>query len=152
MELGSEGGCNEQFEVDGSLRDVCVLGTNVSVWERLLSAVPEVPGGHQFEFELDGEAVPLADFSVRRYFADDTGEFSPTLRLRFGELWFSCFFFEQAEIEFSFGPEDLGGGVHFKSLELFMLWLAEVCDRRVILTMEHSSSHHDAILLLETLA
>src|SRR5262245_38506965 len=107
----------EQFEVDGSLRDVCVLGTDVSVWERLLAAVPGVPG--EYRFSVDGEPTALADFSVRRYFADDEPKFTPTLHLRIGELCFACFFFEPAEIEFSFGPEDLEDGVHFGSLEQF---------------------------------
>jgi hypothetical protein len=98
----------EQFEVDGSLRDVCVLGTDVSVWERLMAAVPGVPG--EYGFSVDGEPVALADFSVRRFFAEDPRESSPQLDLRLGELRFACFFFEPTEIEFSFGPEDLEGG------------------------------------------
>jgi hypothetical protein len=142
----------EYFEVDGSLRDVCVLGTDVSVWERLLAAVPEFPG--EYRFTVDREPAALADFSVRRFLADDedddADEFTPELHLRIGEVWFACFFFEPTEIEFSFGPEDLAGGVHFGSLEQFMLWLAQVTDRRVILTMEHSSTHEDTIPILET--
>jgi hypothetical protein len=92
----------------GLLRDVCVLGTDVSVWERLMAAVPGVPG--EYGFSVDGEPVALADFSVRRFFAEDPRESSPQLDLRLGELRFACFFFEPTEIEFSFGPEDLEGG------------------------------------------
>jgi hypothetical protein len=138
----------EHFEVDGSLRDVCVLGTDVAVWERLIAAVAGIPG--EYRFSIDREAAVLADFSVRRFFAAEEREMSPQLDLRIGALWFGCYFFEPGEIEFSFGPEDLGGGVHFEALGRFMLWLAEVSGRRVILTHEHSSSHEDSLPLVET--
>jgi len=139
----------EDFAPDGSLRDVCVLGVDLPVWERLLRAALKSPW--DCRFELNDKPCPLAEFSAPDFFAaKEKGEdVSARLSIQVGELWFDCFLFEATEIEFSFDPSEIADGRHFGALEKFMIWLAEACDRRVIMTME--STHHDDIPpLLET--
>ena len=133
----------EDFEVDGSLRDVCVLGVDLSGWERLVRAVTNAPWDRQFE--VNGEPYLLEDFSVRGLFAtkEEGVDVSARLGIRVGDIWFDCFFFDVGEIEFSFDPSELANGQHFGSLGQFMIWLAETCDRRVVVTME--TAHHDDI-------
>ncbi len=139
----------EDFQADGSLRDVCVLGADLPAWERLVRAVTNAPWDRQFE--VNGGPYPLEDFSVRGLFAskEEGADVSARLGIRVGAIWFDSFFFDVGEIEFSFDPSELASGEHFGSLEQFMIWLAEACDRRVVVTME--TTHHDDIPpLLET--
>lgn len=140
----------EDFEADGSLRDVCVLEADVTVWELLIQVARNAPWDRQFE--VNGKACPLEGFSVRGFFASkgEGADISARLGIRVGALWFDCFFFDVGEIEFSFDPSELANGQHFGSLERFMIWLAETCGRRVVVTME--TTHHDDIPpLLETM-
>jgi hypothetical protein len=139
----------EDFEADGSLRDVCVLGADVAVWELLVRVVRNAPW--DWQFEVNGGAYSLEGFSVGGFFASrgEGADVSARLSIRVGALWFDCFFFDEGEIEFSFDPSELANGQHFGSLEKFMIWLAETCGRRVVVTME--TIHHDDIPpLLET--
>jgi hypothetical protein len=139
----------EDFQADGSLRDVCVLGADLPTWERLVRVVASSPW--DIQFDVNGEPGRLEDFSVRDLFAAmaEGMDASARLAVRVGELWFTCFFFDVQEIEFSFDPSELAHGQHFGSLENFMVWLHEACGRRVVLTME--TTHHDDIPpLLET--
>lgn len=148
--IGVSGGYRqEDFEADGSLRDVCVLGTDLAAWEGLVRVARNAPWDRQFE--VNGESYPLEDFSVRDFFAskDEGVDVSARLGIRVGALWFDCFFFDAGEIEFSFDPSELANGQHFGSLEKFMIWLAETCDRRVVVTME-TIRHDDIPPLLTT--
>lgn len=146
---GLSGGYDpDYFEDDGSLRDVCVLDAGPPVWERLLRAVPDSPWEHRLA--VNDEPRSPAEFSVTDFFATEEEELSARLAIRVGELWFVTFFFDDAEIEFSFDPVQVGDAARFGSLERFMVWLAEACDRRVVMTMETSGHHRDIPALLET--
>lgn len=139
----------EHFEADGSLRDVCVLGVDPPAWERLMQAVANSPWDRQFE--VNGRPYSLEEFSVRGFFAmkEQGVDVSARLAIKVGPLWFDCFLFDVEEVEFSFDPSEIADGRHFGSLEQFMIWLAEVCDRRVVMTME-TTRHDDIPPLLET--
>jgi hypothetical protein len=140
----------DHFEVDGSLRDVCVLDAGPPVWERLLRAVASSPW--EYRLEVNEEPCSPADFSVTEFFAAQDEDASARLVIRVGELWFATYFFEDAEIEFSFDPAEVGDAERFGSVELFMVWLAEACDREVVMTMETSSGHRDIPALLTTVS
>jgi hypothetical protein len=141
----------ENFEVDGSLRDVCLLGVGIPIWERLLYGVTR--SSWTWQFELDGESRELDDFSVRSFFAkrEEGEDLTARLAVKVGEIWFDTFFFKPDEIEFSFDPVEIAGGQQFWALEQFMLRLADTCGVRVILTME-TSRHDDIPTLLETIS
>lgn len=145
----SDGYREGDFEADGSLRDICVLGADMSVWRRLVDAVAS--GSWNYQFEYNERCLGIERFSMENFFAtkDLDLEISARLSIRVGEIWFDCFFFELREIEFSFDPSELRGGGEFRSLEMFMIWLAKICERRAILTME-TSRHSDIPPLLET--
>jgi len=140
------------FEPDGSLRDVCVLGAGVDGWERLFEAVAAGPWPYQLE--RNGEPVQAADFSPAAHFAEVEAGADVSVRLSVSvePIWFDSFLFEPEEIEFSFSPEDVAEGRNFGSLERFMIWLATVSERQAILTMESSTGHVDAVPLLQTRA
>jgi hypothetical protein len=141
---------SDHFEVDGALRDVCVPDAGLPVWERLLRAVAD--SSWEYRLEVDGEPCPAANFSVADFFAvPDDVDVSARLAIRVGELWFVTFFFEVPEIEFTFDPAHVTGGERFGELERFMVWLADACERRVVMTMETSSGHQGMPALLETL-
>jgi hypothetical protein len=139
----------QDFRADGSLRDVCILGVDLNAWERLLRAVVDSPW--KCQFEVDGAPRSLEEFVVREFFAAKNGgvDVSARLGILVGSIWFDCFFFDEREIEFSFDPSELVKGKHFGSLKRLMIWLDQVLDRRVVVTME--TAWHDGIPpLLET--
>lgn len=153
----------EHFVPDGALRDVSVPDAGLAVWERLLAGLTHAPG--EYQLSVNGEGRSAEDFSVAAFFAaiddgdddgdgdDDDGDDVPQARLAVGVdgMWFVSFFFEVDEIEFTFDPEGVTDSAEFGRLERFMLWLAEVCGRKVVMTMESSTGHRDAHALLETL-
>lgn len=142
----SDGFRPEHFEVDGSLRDVCVLDAGVAGWERLLRAVRDAPW--EYRLTVDGRSCEPSEHSPRQLVDEEDA----TLSIRVGRMWFDSHFFEVGEIEFSFDPSEIEGGEQFGSLERFMLWLANACGQRVVLTMEASSSHCGMPPLLETVS
>lgn len=140
----------EDFEPDGSLRDVVVLQSSVALWQQLFRELPST--GWPYQFERDNEPSDLAGFDVVDYLnrAAEGADVSVRLSVQVQSIWFDSFLFTADEIEFSFSPEVVNGA-SFYAVEQFMLWLADVLGGRVILTMESSSGHTVAVPLVETL-
>ncbi|MEV4705761.1 hypothetical protein [Actinoplanes sp. NPDC049316] len=149
MEIGLSGGYRPaDFETDGSLRDICVLDADIRHWEKLFRAV--VAGPWPYELEHNGRQISAEDLSPATLFGEGAADVSVRLEVHVEPMWFTCFPFEPGEIEFSFSPAELADGRNFGSVERFMIWLATVCRRPAILTMESSTGHSNAVPLLET--
>jgi hypothetical protein len=136
------------FAVDGSLRDVCVLDVGISEWQSLIRALAATSWGHTLELTA---SEPIAEPSAEAIFdrlRSDEGA-SARLAVRVGPVWFTSYFFDPSEIEFSFDPADISSETDFRSLKEFMTWLATVLHKRVIMTMESSTEHRTIPALLE---
>ncbi|UXY30247.1 hypothetical protein [Streptomyces sp. HUAS TT20] len=53
-----------------------------------------------------------------------------------GDMWFTSYFFEIEEIEFTFDPCDVVDPKTFESVRDFVTWLGTATGREVIVTME----------------
>lgn len=137
------------FDVDGSLRDVCVLDADIEDWHMMLRALGESCWNHSLD---TGSADPINGRSAEAIFSylNSTEDSSVRLNIIVSSIHFTCHFFDISEIEFSFDPSEIGNDIDFMALRDFMKWLARVCDKRVILTME-TTDHRSIPPLIEVL-
>ncbi len=118
----------EDFEADGSLRDISVLDTTVNDWRMVLTRLLEPPYRARLERAGATIAVPV---DVAPLFA--TGEF--TLRVTAGTVELVGHFFSTTEIELDFVRNDLTEAKLETLLEL-MVALGTATQKRVVMTPE----------------
>lgn len=134
----------EHFETDGALRDVCVLDATMQDWQRMLDGLSALPWTVIFRWALSdspADSMPGARELWERLERDP--DENATLSLRVGEIWFTCYFFSDDEIEFTFDPADVVDEKSFSSLREFIQWLGDSTRREVIMTME--GSEHESM-------
>ncbi|MCX5557889.1 hypothetical protein [Streptomyces sp. NBC_00038] len=127
----------EFFVADGSFRDLCILDADLADWQRLLSSLSLLKWPVFFSTTYSREPSELPG-SARELFEElalDSEE-SATLAIQADGIWFTCYFFEVEEIEFTFDPVDVVDEASFGMLERFMKWLGDTCGKEVRMTME----------------
>ncbi len=128
-----------EFEFDGSWRDIYVFQTTMSDWQHMLNAVRKSPyqvkyfrGGQPTEFPIDAiHAFPLAE-ECDRY-----------LSVTFAGVQANCHFFWDEEIEFDIDPREVKGQTELDALFGFMQMLADAVGKEAVLTPEN---FRDAII------
>ncbi|WP_329374315.1 hypothetical protein [Streptomyces sp. NBC_01483] len=60
------------------------------------------------------------------------------LAIDVGGMWFTCYFFDIKEIEFTFDPADVVDAESFSAVREFVCWLGDSTGREVIVTMERN--------------
>ena len=119
------------WEVDGSLRDIYVLGTTARSWETFLAFAAAYPLAYSF----DGEARSLPP--AREIFANRSG--SHLLSIAIGSVTVNCHFFVESEIELDVDPKEVKGPEeHFQVLR-FVEGLAIKVGRPVLVTPENGA-------------
>jgi len=93
---------HDVFYIDGSLRDIYVVGTSEQDWQALLTYLRVSP--YPLEYLLDDEVRPLPELAVDILSIRD--EHSPLLRIDQQRLGLNCHFFIPEEIEFDLDPKD----------------------------------------------
>lgn len=140
---------SEDFDVDGALRDVCILDASIDDWRNLLEGLALTDWVVQFAWTLaestDG-AIPDARSLFDRL--ESEPEESARLAVEVGGIWFTCYFFDIDEIEFTFDPDDVDGPKSFAHLEAFLRRLGDSTHRRVVVTME-GTDHRAMPALIE---
>ncbi|MCS0604237.1 hypothetical protein NX794_23915 [Streptomyces sp. LP11] len=63
-------------------------------------------------------------------------EESANLAIDVDGVWFTCYFFDIEEIEFTFDPSDVIDATSFAPVRAFVTWLGRATGREVIVTME----------------
>jgi hypothetical protein len=126
--------CRDEFEWDGSLRDLYVLGTDLGDWQRLLDLLREL-------------ALPMVweSGSIRKPIPDDVSEmmvFGPddergTLKVNLHGIWVHTHFFAVEEIELDIDPREIQDETAFGRLLDFMRRVARRLGKPVILTPEN---------------
>lgn len=127
----------EDFVADGALRDLCVLDTTIEDWRRLFDALPTAPGPHVLTWSLSDttESGALDASAVWSRLEQDPEE-SASLAIDVDGVWFTCYFFDIEEIEFTFDPSDVVDEATFAPVRAFVTWLGTSVGREVIVTME----------------
>ena len=126
---------HDVFYIDGSLRDIYVLGTSELDWQAMLTYLRVSP--YPLEYSLDDEVRPLpdhaADILVLR------AEHSPLLRIDQQRLGLNCHFFIAEEIEFDLDPKDFQNAQRVSDLLDFMRAIGRVVNKPIILTGENDT-------------
>ncbi len=120
---------------DGSLRDIYVLDTHFSDWDRLSAMIAS--SDFAWSYVCDGEPSHLP-LTFEKYFADQSrGASMLTVRLTDG-LEVVCHFFCMDEIEFSFNPALVLGQHELDQLFKFVRELGEALSKRVLVAPENA--------------
>ncbi|MFJ1900012.1 MULTISPECIES: hypothetical protein [unclassified Streptomyces] len=139
----------EDFEVDGALRDVCILDASINDWQNLLEGLARTDWSVHFAWTLSDSnhaVIPDARSLFTRLESDP--EESARLAVKVGGIWFTCYFFDENEIEFTFDPEDVDGPTSFCHLEAFIRQIGDATHRSVLVTME-GTDHRAMPALIE---
>lgn len=127
----------EDFVADGALRDVCVLDAELEDWQHMFSGLRTLPGRHVFTWTLaDATDTGIPEASAVWSRLDEDPEESVSLAIEIGGMWFTCYFFEVEEIEFTFDPADVVSQETFTPVRDFVKWLGNSTGREVVVTME----------------
>ncbi|MFF1358622.1 hypothetical protein [Streptomyces sp. NPDC058297] len=107
-------------------------------WQRMLDALRSVPWPAVFTWALSEPAADGAMLTARELWGRLEGdpEDSVSLAVQVRGIWFTCYFFDADEIEFSFDPADVVDMESFAPVCDFVRWLGDSTRREVIVTME----------------
>jgi hypothetical protein len=123
------------FEPDGGLRDIYVIGADLSVWDRALEFL--LQGGTARYSIDDVEMSPPARASQA---LEAWPERSPLLVVDRENIEYACHFFGTEQVELDFWPEDVGGPEEFEALQRFVVGLGRATKRIVLVTYEGSEA------------
>ncbi|MCX4030225.1 protein export chaperone SecB [Endozoicomonas sp. SM1973] len=123
----------EEFEADGSLRDIYVEEVNISEWNSFISAI--LRSKYRIKFIHGDREISLPeDFgSIKKLQLEE-----PTTL----HIWvtdktqLNCHFFIESEIELDVSPYDIQDSASYSSLVSFLKWLAALLGKQVKLTHE----------------
>ncbi|WP_444944344.1 protein export chaperone SecB [Microbulbifer sp. ZKSA006] len=129
------GEIKSEFEVDGSLRDICVENVDSAVWNIFISAVKQ--SNYKFDF-VHGDLVRDLPASLAEIKA--LQETNPTtLRIWIsGSIQINCHFFVESEIELDVSPSEIQSAGSYFKLTSFLEWLAWATGGVAKLTHENS--------------
>ena len=123
----------EDFARDGGLRDIYVLQTVASDWQRALDTVRST--ATDIQFRCGEQLLPLpSSFG-------SPNEFGRLLTFRIGSIGLACHFFHDADIEFDFWPQDLTGQTDLDDLLRFIQRLGDSVGKPVIICPENSPDY-----------
>jgi hypothetical protein len=124
----------QDFEPDGSVREIYVLGTTSADWQGLLDRLHDWKPRPSYAVDHELSSLPrnVADaFSAAR-------EGSVLLRLNVEGLELCCHFFKQDQIEFDLDPAEISGPKEIEAISGFMRFLGQLTGKPVILTPENA--------------
>src|SRR2546430_276629 len=104
-----------EFDFDGSWRDICVFRTDIADWQRMLNAIRSA--GYTIAYFRDDEPTELP-VDVSQAFPIP-GEYDRRLSVSFGEVLANCHFFTVEEIEFDIDTREVKGQQQLDALVRF---------------------------------
>ena len=123
----------DAFYIDGSFRDIYVLGTNEQDWQRLLTFLRT--SSYAVRFIIAGGEQPLPD-QIRDIFAM-IHTHGGMLHVDAEHLKLHCYFYTYEEIEFDLDPSDMNNEQKIARLLHFMRMIATTLNKEIILTPEN---------------
>jgi hypothetical protein len=124
----------EEFQCDGGLRDIYVLGTTEADWDQVLSRLAQYDPTPIFSVAGEMQSLPhrfAPVFKLR-----DT--YQALLTVMVGDAVLNCHFFHEGEIEFDCDPREITGPRQAGMLAAFMRLLGETTGKPVILCHENT--------------
>jgi hypothetical protein len=126
---------HDVFYIDGSLRDIYVLGTSEHDWQALLTYLRVSP--YPWEYSLDDEVRPLPEHAADILALRE--QHSPLLQIDQPRLGLNCHFFSPEEIEFDLDPKDFRTKQDVSYLLDFLRTIGRVLNKSIILTGENDA-------------
>lgn len=123
----------QAFHIDGSLRDIVVVDTDLGDWERAYGYVRQL--GAAADSRLESDPDPLPGTVLEVFALHD--ERSTRLEVHLGQVQLNCFFFGEMEIEFDLSPKAVASEAEARSILSFMRGLGRATGRPVHLTEEN---------------
>ncbi|MFC4701737.1 hypothetical protein ACFO4O_16395 [Glaciecola siphonariae] len=122
-----------EFETDGSLRDIYIVGASESIWNVFINAVNN---SYPCKFFVDGEEKSLpSSFSAIKGI-QNTATTNLAIKID-GGILVNCHFFSDHQIELDLSPSDIANTNDFENLQKFMFWLHNLLKLKVVLTHEN---------------
>ena len=123
----------DEFAFDGSWRDICILRTDITDWQRMLDAIRS--SGYKLVYFRNDQPIDLPAE------ASDTfpmpGECDRRLSVWFADVLANCHFFTVEEIEFDIDPREVKGQHELDALFGFMRCLAQAVGKETVLAAEN---------------
>ncbi len=123
----------EEFEVDGSLRDVYIEDINLAKWDQFLDFIKL--SKYEVEFRHGGNLQSLPDTFSSIKNLQDAEPTILSIKLN-ANFCLNCHFFMETEIELDLSPRDVSSEADFEVLLEFLDKLSSSLGCRVVLTPE----------------
>ena len=125
----------DEFDHDGSLRDIYVLNTTAAHWQRMFDWLRQ--SAYAVEFRRAGvPAILPATFNEAMAIAKTE---CALLSISLMSLNVHCHFFTPEEIELDVDPREIAGQTDLEALLAFMIGLSSATGQDAILTPENVS-------------
>lgn len=123
------------YDYDGSWRDLYVLNTNVTDWEKWANYVNEsyVISWHNKKKDINES---LIDFSVIKEYWNGNGDLMSSANVFIENIQINAHFFGDSEIENDIDPREFNSIEDHNKLIKYMVELSTLLDKEVILTPE----------------
>ncbi len=125
----------EEFEADGSLRDIYVEEIDPARWEIFINGVKSSNYRREFTHGDTSLNIPNSLAEIKRLQETDPTTLSIWLD---DKIQVNCHFFIETEIELDISSGDIIGESEYQILIGFLKWLASILKERVILTHENT--------------
>lgn len=123
------------FYIDGSLRDIYIKDVSIGDWQTLLDYLQT--NNFDVEFYSEGEIVKNLFYDAEKIFnLRYSGEGVPWMTVRLDKVKVNCYFFDDNEIEFDIDPKEITDLYSVNLISEFMIKLANILNKEVILTPE----------------
>lgn len=126
--------CRQDFEWDGSLRDLYVTPATMDDWKAVF---PLLRAQSDVEFLTESGPVCIPETIDESFF----GEVRPMLRFRTGGVLLVFHFFTPQEIECDLDPREVTGQASLDALLAFMQQLGDLTRKRAILAPENGTEY-----------
>jgi hypothetical protein len=123
--------CKQDFEWDGSWRDIYIFKTTLHDWQTLSDFLRTT---YELKYSIDGEQQAFPKL-VNKAFAVRANA-SALLNFQAHKILFACHFFSPEEIEFDIDPREIKSQSDINVLLNFMQRIGNVLCKPVVLTPE----------------
>jgi len=123
----------KEFEWDGSYRDLYILDTDLSHWQRVINFLRG--SEYRITFKVDNEVAALPE-DVAEIFRK-RNETSILLTIEVDGIFINCHFFTEDEIEFDIDPREIKNEEKLNQLFEFMKKTGGLLEKEVRLTPEN---------------
>ena len=124
----------KEFEWDGSLRDLYILNTDISHWQRLIDSLQG--GTYKITFKVDDETVAMPEDVTEIFRKRD--EVTVLMSLALGGIIINSHFFTDQQIEFDIDPREINSEEKLNQLFGFMRGIGQLLQKEVLLTSENA--------------